>query len=291
MSRQSNKGSGFLIVPYELKEGKKPDGARLIRPHANESVLVFTRLLAEKLTSEKIPNDEKAIEGIMQRGQPLRLANSDGQFKNYTAGELRHAATNVLTIEDYLCRARLVEDSLSDGKNIFVLELHAMNPNGSFEIDEAMLYRSLNNTGMLVTSFSEALNHSFGIVSSSLLKPTNRFMEFVELHEKIAKLRNFDFWEAKKELEELKKALSWSVHVAKLVEIPGVSKAISKENLLYPFYFDSPNPADAKVPLGIGEFEINYCATFRKVVENDAKSIQAVASIVRLPPNGNAFSP
>lgn len=281
--------SGLVILPYELKDGRKPVGARLIRPHANESVLPFSRLLQEKLVSWGIPTDEKEIEGIMQRGQPLRLAQTTGVFKGFSENELRHAATNVLTFEDYLYGARLVRDSLTDGKNIFVLELHAMNPNGRIDFDEALMYRSLNGS-ILVTSFVTALDHSFANVQSDLLKPQKRFKEFVELHELLASLRKFDFWEAKKELESLKKELSSTKEVAKIVEIPGESHILPVQSLLYLFYFDSFNPAEANIRPNIGDFEISYCATFRNVVDNDEKSIRAVASIVKIPPNGYSRS-
>lgn len=267
---------------YRTSKGKLPGQVEIFLPHENEKVKPFETELSKKLQAEGIMTETQEAKTLQKWWDARKTV--DARAFGLSPHDINLAITDVLNLDDFLIRSRLVLNAVKDGKT-FALEIHSMNV-----MDDGDIYteggKLLKGTRIVVMDFVE----SIGVVAESFHE------DVAALSRAISRLLDFDFEEGKRELASLKRALRPHGRVAKSVELPSTWRYHESHEIdpgmhrrYYEYLLPNGGPApgllitNEKAQKSVSSFEDCYCTCVRTPVEFGDREISAVSSILVMP--------
>ncbi|MEK6981668.1 MAG: hypothetical protein AABX38_01945 [Candidatus Micrarchaeota archaeon] len=267
------------IPEYFPKLGVTPKKIVLISPHTNESGAVspFQIELAKKLRENGVLVEEHIVTDTMERGWSLRR-----HFNRVPYWNEAPIIANVLTLEDYLIRARVLKEAFRNSNNLLAVELHASAFTQDDEFANAHEFERISGTSILV--LKNTLKNLDFLDLDYYKKLMQIFSEQKNLRfaYEIAKIRNLEIWQMIHELITLREFLLDHVENIRVFELPSKEKALPKNHPMYAHYYYDRLENEKDSPRITNAYEDPYCACTRESLGFSDQDVEAVKNVLVL---------
>lgn len=275
---------GIEHLPYyEPKAGaRKPERVTLVIPHSNEipAAHPFREALAERLMAEGIDVTTRMETGMVRRTVEARkkineyvhgrlvekLGRSEefwGRFETErTRAEITmfygQALTRILSMDDYMRRARAIAKCMADGNDL-VVELHAMDTDAYFGDDEVDAgFRRITDSGFILAP--DAIN----VINRAFLRGRTKLAEDRNIARVASELAAVIGLDMENIFMKYFRARDRVLHMfgssTALIEIPSVRTRLPAEYSIVQLY----DLNWFRDPSGCSDFENTYCTVVRK---------------------------